>query len=203
MFGFRWGFAGNDSRKAFQAIGAGRYTSYSDVREHYKEIADTAQSKLEHLQQRLMDRNSVSGNDGAHTSKTFYDFMEEERNRETGERAREISQAHLRGVVERAAVQPAVASLPVAAPAPVPTPAPAPVVAVAAPPSAGDSSPASLSQLLSQLDALGDNKEAKKNLIQALPAAMRDQVMSALKAKKDEEEARRASERDAELDGLL
>ena len=120
FFGFRWGFAGKDSQAAFQAIGAGRYSSYADVREHYKDIADTAQSKLEHLQQKLMEKNAMNGNDGAHTTQSFYGFMDAERIRETAERAKELQHAAQRGDMERAQT-PVKASTP----APAPTPAPA------------------------------------------------------------------------------
>lgn len=179
LFGYRWGFAGRESRAAFLAIGAGRYTSYADVREHYKEIADTAQSKLEHLQQRLMNRNSLSGNDGVHTTKTFYDFMEAERRRETAERGRELER-----VQQAVAPQP---QTPVSPPANV----------------AGTVHLASVASVLQQLDELGADKDAKKALIQTLPDALRDQVQTELKRRKDEEQARRANQRDAELDGLL
>ncbi|WP_271007387.1 hypothetical protein [Paucibacter sp. B51] len=176
LFGYRWGFAGRESRAAFLAIGAGRYTSYADVREHYKEIADTAQSKLEHLQQRLMNRNSLSGNDGAHTTKTFYDFMEAERRRETEERGRELERAQQGQRMK----------------------APAPQAA-----GASSVKVASVDSVLQQLDELGQDKEAKKALIQTLPDALRDQVQAELKRRKEDEQARRVNQRDAELDGLL
>ena len=70
------------------------------VAPYYKDIADTAQSKLEQLQQKLMERNSMSGNDGLHTSKSFYDFMDAERNRETADRQTEIARSNQRGRVE-------------------------------------------------------------------------------------------------------
>ena len=55
---------------------------------------------------------------------------------------------------------------------------------------------------MAQLQSLGDNKDAKKALIQSLPEALKAQVMQELKARKDEEQ-KRASQRDAELDNLL
>lgn len=87
IFGYRWGFAGQNSAAAYQAIGGGRYTTYTDVREHFKEIADTAQAKLENLQQKLMARNAERGTDGMHTTKKFYDFMEISRQEESRDRA--------------------------------------------------------------------------------------------------------------------
>ena len=191
FFGFRWGFAGQQSEDAFNAIGFGRYSTYADVREHYKEISDTAQSKLEHLQQKLMNRNSMSGNDGLHTSKTYYDFMEAEHSREATERQREIERTVQRGRMEKMTSEapPALAS--VSAPAAAPVPVPAQV--------AGDTG---LAAAMQKLDALGDNKEAKKSYIQALPESLQGEVMQALKAIKDDA-ARLARQRDADLDNLL
>lgn len=157
FFGFRWGFAGKDSYAAFQAIGAGRYSSYSDVREHYKEIADTAQSKLEHLQQKLMDRNSASGTGGLHTTKTFYEFMDAERTRETAERVKELQHTAHRGNMEKTQVSAAATGTD--------------VLAIA----------------MQKLDDMGDDKESKKAYIQSLPETVKAAVMQKLKAQKAEE----------------
>jgi len=188
FFGFRWGFAGHQSEDAFNAIGAGRYSSYADVRGHYKVIADTAQSKLEHLQQRLMERNSISGNDGLHASKTFYDFMDNERDREGAERQRELERTAQRGRMESPVSG---ASAPAS-----PTPASSAQVVSANP------SVATLSEVLTKLQGLGENKEAKKAYIQSLPLSLQTEVKQALRAQKDEE-VRLANQRDAELDSLL
>lgn len=179
FFGFRWGFAGKDSPAAYRAIGAGRYSSYADVREHYKDIADTAQSKLEHLQQRLMNRNSESGIDGLHTTKTFYEFMDVERVRETADRAKELHHAAQRGAMEKTQAANVAAAVSSAA-------RPAETLEVA----------------MQKLHGMGDDKEAKKSYIQSLPESLKEQVMQALKRQK-EETARQASQRDAELDKLL
>ena len=191
FFGFRWGFAGGESKAAFNAIGAGRYTSYADVREHYKEIADTAQSKLEHLQQRIMERNSISGNDGLHTSKTFYDFMDNERNRESAERLREASRLAERTRLEKhdqkssaMPVMPAVNST------------------QTTPIAQSIANNLTLAQALEALNGFGDDKEAKKSYINGLPSALSSAVMQALKDRKDEE-ARVAKLRNDELDNLL
>jgi hypothetical protein len=184
FFGFRWGFAGQQSEDAFNSIGAGRYSSYADVREHYKDIADTAQSKLEQLQQKLMERNSMSGNDGLHTSKSFYDFMDVERNRETAERQTEIARTNQRGRVESS-----------------PAPAPAPIPAVPVP-ATSMATATTLDSAMEKLRAFGDDKEAKKAYIQSLPVSLQDAVRQKLKAQKDDE-ARLAAQRNAELDDLL
>jgi hypothetical protein len=187
IFGFRWGFAGRESSAAHRAIGAGRYSTYSDVREHYKEIADTAQAKLEQLQQRLMYRNSESGTDGIHTSKTFRDFMEEERRNDTLERTNERQHEVARAYVEQAPVQPAAVN----------TPASVPQGTVNAEPTLGE--------VLRHLETLVD-KDAKKAYLSTLSPALFDDVAAALKAQK-EERARREAEaqqrRAADLDSLL
>jgi hypothetical protein len=188
FFGFKWGFAGKESKSAYRAIGAGRYSSYADVREHYKDIADTAQSKLEHLQQKLMERNSLSGNDGLHTSKTFYDFMDAERVREANERQRELQLASQRARME-------------SAPSPTPPVIPSSPAPVITPPAATSQHDA-LNRAMQALNAMGEDKEAKKSYIQGLAPALQAEVMQALKAQK-EEAARLAQQRNAELDDLL
>lgn len=138
IFGYKWGFAGKDGKKAYDAIGRGRYTSYADVRAHYSDISDTAQARLEDLQQRMMARNGASGTRGVHTGKTFTDFMHEERAKDLQDRQSERDFAELRNnmtpttpqaihVQTTVAVQPAPVAV---APAPVQA-APAPVAPVA------------------------------------------------------------------------
>lgn len=183
FFGFRWGFAGKDSESAYRAIGGGRYSSYADVREHYKEIADTAQSKLEHLQQKLMNNNTNTGTDGLHTTKTFYEFMDLERIRETSDRAKELHHAAQRGDMERAQAANTYARIPTTAPL-------------------TESTVSTLEAAMHQLEKMGQDKEAKKAHIQNLPEALKSQVMQALKTQKDEA-SDQARKRDKELDDLL
>lgn len=182
FFGFRWGFAGHQSEDAFNAIGAGRYSSYADVREHYKNIADAAQSKLEHLQQKIMERNGGSGNDGLHATRTFYEFMETERNREAAERQQEIQRTAQRGRME------------------VPLPISVTSASVCTP--VVVDAPASLNDILQTLQNFGHNKDAKKTYIQTLPADLQGHVVLALKRQK-EDATRLMNERNAELDDLL
>jgi hypothetical protein len=126
IFGYKWGFAGKQSKKAYEAIGAGRYSSYADVREHYSMVADAAQAHLENLQQRMMARNGASGTRGVHTAKTFIDYMHEERAKAVKDRKSEIEHAQQRqSLAANTPVAPV--SAPVVQPAPIP--APAPVVA--------------------------------------------------------------------------
>lgn len=190
IFGYQWGFAGKESFAAFVAIGAGRYASYADVREHYTQIADAAQSKLENLQQRLMEHNSISGNDGLHTSKTFYDFMEAEHDRETLTRQKEINRTAGRQRMET--------ELPVAKS----DPPVAPSVASAASMESARKDALFISEILQQLQSMADDKEKKKAFINNLPEHQRTETLLALKAQKEEQE-RKANQRDAELDDLL
>lgn len=189
FFGFRWGFVGKDSFAAYRAIGAGRYSSYADVREHYKDIADTAQSKLEHLQQKLMERNSGTGIDGLHTTKAFYDFMDAERVRETADRAKELHHATQRGAMEKAQPVPAAPSAVAAAPVKVTAPVAHTTVDL-------------LDAAMQKLQAMGDDKEAKRTYIKSLPDDLNGQVKQALKTQKEAAD-KKASQRDADLDDLL
>ncbi|MEG1328518.1 MAG: hypothetical protein RSD99_26690, partial [Janthinobacterium sp.] len=52
--------------------------------------------------------------------------------------------------------------------------------------------------ILRQLDALGEDKEAKKQLIGGLPAQLHAEVLATLKQQKEERKSR-----DAELEDLL
>ena len=61
LFGYRWGFASKQGEQAFKAIGSGRYSGYEDVLDHYREVADLAQAKLEGLQNSRNHRSSRSG----------------------------------------------------------------------------------------------------------------------------------------------
>ncbi len=80
MFSYKRGFAGRHSEAAFRAIGKGRYSSYSEMRDHYNEVVDIAQSKLEALQQKLEDNSAYQvTSSGKHTTNTFRQFMEMER----------------------------------------------------------------------------------------------------------------------------
>lgn len=180
IFGFRWGFAGKNSSEAFRSIGKGRYATYTDVREHYLEIAAVAQSKLEILQQKMMDKNAQVGTGGRHLSKTFLDFMQESREEEAKDRDNERRHTEAKAARSAASVK---------VPQPV---APAVGEEVKAP---------TVAQVLEQLDRLQD-KEAKKAYLTTLPETLNQQVRSALKARKEEEE-RKKKQNDAELEDLL
>jgi hypothetical protein len=190
IFGYRWGFAGQNSAEAFRDIGGGRYSSYTAVREAYRRVADTAQARLAVLQQRIMAKNSTVGTSGQHLSKTFRDFVQETRIADQAERQHE--RAHAASVKQQASAAAMPAPAPVAAaPAAVPV-APAAAAAPAAAPTAAD--------IVAQLNAMGEDKQAKLALLNSLPAELNDQVVVALKQQK-EDKARQA--RNAELEDLL
>lgn len=201
IFGFRWGFAGQNGLAAYRSIGSGRYTTYADVRERYNEIADAAQSKLENLQQMLMDRNSKEGTDGIHPTGTFYNFMKLSREADLRERADE--QRH---IDEKAASRLAAAA--VSQPSPTVVVAPSVPVTVAAPvPPIVDLSasaiPLTVDEAVRQLQSIQD-KNAKKDYIHTLPQPMQADVMAAIKAAKEAGNANAARARlDAELEDLL
>jgi hypothetical protein len=176
IFGYRWGFAGENSAEAFRDIGGGRYSSYTAVREAYRRIADTAQARLAVLQQKIMMRNGISGTSGQHLSKTFRDYVQETRIADQTERQHE--RRHAETVKAHAA-------------APASTPTNAGVTAPA---------PESAAEVMLRLNALGDDKQAKLALLATLSEELNAQVVIALKQQK-EEKARQA--RNAELEDLL
>ena len=213
LFGYRWGFAGTHSAKAHKAIGSGRFATYADVQHHYKGIMDTAQSKLKELQQKLRQRDGHSGTGrGATSTKTFYDFWNEDQlsdakkrlvarkkasddriaiATEAFEEKQKIEQItaqsrstenHLTPPPER--ISPTIPTAPLVADAI----AMAPLVA--------------LDSALEKLAAMGDDKEAKRTYIDSLPVALNDQIKQVLKARK-EAILQKAKQRDAELDDLL
>lgn len=75
IFGYKWGFAGKQSEAAWVAVGRGKYNSYAEIRDDYQNVSDTAQGKLEELQQKMMDRNAIGGTEGVHTRRSFGEFM--------------------------------------------------------------------------------------------------------------------------------
>lgn len=123
IFGFKWGFAGRESDKAYAAIAG--FSSYNDVRERYSLVADAAQATLENLQQRMMDRDANTGTSGLQTKRKFHEFMETETRQENTQREREREDA-LRAAAVAKAGSPSVTTAPPTAAGAVNTPAPMP-----------------------------------------------------------------------------
>jgi hypothetical protein len=202
IFGFRWGFAGQNSPEAFRDIGYGRYSSYTAVREHYRRVADTAQAKLSILQQRIMARNSTHGTSGQHLSKSFRDYIQETRVIDEHERQNERRHA---AAVANAVTAPRTADvarpmMEEAKPAVEESRPAKPTVEASNPAAEAAAGHPSVSAVLAQLEALGDDKAAKVALMATMPADMGIAVVAALKAKKAEKDRKAIND---ELEGLL
>lgn len=172
IFGYRWGFAGQNSAAAFNDIGKGRYSSYTAVREHYQQIADTAEAKLSVLQQKMMGRNSDTGGSKLDATKTFRDFIQETRIALKADRDNERRTTEVKPNSTKQAV------------------------------AEKSSSTTTVEQVMAQLNAMGEDKDAKKVLIASLTKEMGLIVRAELKAQKEERE-RKARESDLELEDLL
>lgn len=70
--GYKWGFAGNESKKAYKGIHG--FSTYDDLVSFYEPIIQIAQAKLQTLQQRLSERGS---NINLNLHKTFNDYLKE------------------------------------------------------------------------------------------------------------------------------
>lgn len=75
IFGYKWGFAGKQSKDAYTRLGRGRFCTYDDVLQHKENVIDEAQARLESLQQKLEKNNANSGSNSIKTHKTFEDYL--------------------------------------------------------------------------------------------------------------------------------
>lgn len=71
--GYKWGFAGKESKAAFR--GTRGFSTYDDLLAYYEPIIQTARSKLQSMQQRLSERR---GNQGLGLDKSFDDYLIEQ-----------------------------------------------------------------------------------------------------------------------------
>jgi hypothetical protein len=78
ILGYKYGFAGLESSHAFKGLGHGRFHTYDEVRHYVEEIVSIAQARLETLQQRLEEHNSLHGNQGVDTNKSFRNYLLED-----------------------------------------------------------------------------------------------------------------------------
>jgi hypothetical protein len=77
LFGYRWGFAGQNSKAAFKALGKGKYLTYGDVRNAAQKFIDKAQNQLENLQQQMIRHHAEEGTGKAvHPNKSFLEFLD-------------------------------------------------------------------------------------------------------------------------------
>lgn len=169
--GYKWGFAGRESKAAFK--GTRGFSTYDDYLSFYAPLAQVAQSKLQALQQKLSEART---NDGLRLEHTFEDYLEEHR----------VSRLKTMGGGNPAPVATPAASTPVAAPV-------AQETAVEAPRSA--------TQVIEQIDSLtaAGRKDDALTLLQGLPDALRADVTQLLAARKaaraaDEAKARAEAE---------
>lgn len=77
ILGFKYGFAGLQSNHAYKALGNGQYHTYGEVLQALDELISVAQARLETLQQRLEEHNSLHGNQSIDTSKNFRSYLME------------------------------------------------------------------------------------------------------------------------------
>lgn len=75
ILGYKYGFAGLQSKQAYQGLGNGRFHTYDEVLAHVELIIGVAQARLGDLQQRLEAHNSSHGNQAVNTQKTFRDYL--------------------------------------------------------------------------------------------------------------------------------
>lgn len=118
LFGYKWGFAGKQSADAFRAIGKGRFTSYEDVRAHYRNVADAAQAQLSSLDQRRQESGRSGTSSAAQANKmSFKEFMDRERSEDVRDLNSQHQHTQAYTASPTAAQAPAVqASAPVVAP---------------------------------------------------------------------------------------
>ncbi len=112
-FGFRWGFAGQNSAQAFRATGSGKFASYEALLNYNSYICEIAQIKLETLQQRLMEQLSKQGAANVSlSSNTFLGFIKEQHEVQSRERERQRARARARIEEEANAAKAALVSKP-------------------------------------------------------------------------------------------
>lgn len=193
FFGFRWGFAGQNSEQAFKAIGGGKFATYAEVLDHYNEVSDVAQSKLEDLQQRLMERNANEGTKGVHAGKsTFRDFMRGQREIQAGDRDDQRKRSRQEGEARSAPIAATQGSAATSIPE---------AHVLVEEPVQVESQPLNLVDAMNHIDSLVV-KEDKKAYISMLPESLQGEIKVALKAAKENEKAK-AAKLDEELEDLL
>ena len=174
--GYKWGFAGKNSKDAYKSTLG--FSTYDDYSRYFSPILATAEAKLSNLQQRLAEQN---GNVGLGLKNTFENFLLER---------------HVSNVEHKHAAQEASAAPRQAGPAPVSPPAAAPVQAetiVARIESFGDDKEGAKRYLLS-LD------EAQRAAVMPLLKARKEARLREEEARRG---AAQSAALDKELDELL
>lgn len=216
LFGYRWGFAGRNSKAAYKALRNGRYATYEDVRDDVMKVADKAQSMLENLQQRMMDRHGKFGMTGNfHTKRTFDEFLAETQMAEEQHRAREREKTKERRRQDRDEAAQTCNAIPAPPTGPKVTVIPVAQTAPQAPPSfppALTSDPSvmpvvennfsDVDRALVKFDEFGDDAAAKHAFLQKLPETLFQDVKAAIKNRKSKASLAQ-KQRDAEIGDLL
>lgn len=190
--GFKWGFAGKESKKAYEATRG--FATYEEFNAYYDPRIDTAQAMLQSMQQE-MAANAINGD--RKTEKTFRDYLLEDRQSkaEFQQPNTATTPVYDNAVAAGQTVGAAVQAAPLqtaAAPAPI---SPAAVQVRA-------DQVASIDEALQALDTFSD-KQQKKAYLDNLPAQLRDGVIDEIRHRKAAEAAAERAKRDAELDSLL
>lgn len=204
LFGYRWGFAGENSKAAYQALGKGKFLTYGDVRLASQHFIDKAQNQLENLQQRMIYHHANQGSGVAvHPTRTFLEFLDGTDQRETEYRSRkrqahhqEQQRAHEDHARARARGQThnSAASQPLT---------PAPIQQdrdIVASPQVARADEVELA--VRELNRLGDDVQAKRSYLDSLPENVFTEVKVQLQARKEAKELAR-KQRSAEIEELL
>lgn len=77
LIGFKWAFAGKNSKAAYKAIKLKKFGTYDELKRDYERVCDAAQSKLQVLQSKMSLYNAKKGSTEVNFTKTFYDFLSE------------------------------------------------------------------------------------------------------------------------------
>ena len=197
LFGYRWGFAGENSKDAFKALGKGKYLTYGDVRAASQKFIDKAQNQLENLQQRMIHHHAEKGTGTAvHPTRSFLEFLDVTDQQEADYRNKKRAahqQDQLRAREDHERTQALSASKSEAAHA---QPAPS-RDDTATPVRSG-----TIQSVMEQLDRLGDDAAAKRALLDKLPDDVFAEVKLLLQERKQANDAAK-KQRAAEIEDLL
>ncbi len=214
LFGYRWGFAGENSKEAFKSLGKGKFQTYGDVRTAAQQFIDKAQNQLENLQQRMIQRHAEEGSGKAiNPNRNFLDFLDgadhqqsEYRNRQR--RAMQAEQERVRDDAERAqraSTARADAAVPAAPASPVASPAPLASSALAQSPSTDQllrARTAEVEAAIRELDRLVGDAEQRATYLTSLPDVLIEEVTAALRERKESQQAAR-KQRLSQIEDLL
>lgn len=201
LFGYRWGFAGENSKEAFHSIGRGKYLTYNDFRAASQRFIDQAQNQLENLQQRMIRRHAEEGTGLAvKPNKTFIAFLAAEEKAAAIHRKaqRDVHDDETREALDRYRRDVELGNQVASPEKPGQQSSFPSTTNTAQKEEAGVNSGAALRQL----DAFGSDADAKRRYLDSLPDAVFAEVKQALQDRKLQLEANRVK-RNAEIEDLL